>query len=276
MLIAGRRNIRSWMPDQHRSFYANLQIIYVSIRDNKGRPRALALTGPAGFIQSPNSTELTITPQQSLDRGARQPLTRPFLQQQGCLCQTVKVPSRLLIFPYHADFAAGKGVGLLGLEMHTRRRNRANGVITAAGEGFVQIHILESFGNCPKYIQVVPFAHHRMAMMAGLSTVSPYVVQDCLACDLTNRQVLWCRQGGCAYCQNKRRHRTAQPQCQLNSPAAATLVQSRQLSYIKQTPSSLPPITRPSWTIQSASGQGMISVTEAGPQALCSSMAWTG
>ena len=99
MLIAGRRNIRSWMPDQHRSFYANLQIIYVSIRDNKGRPRALALTGPAGFIQSPNSTELTITPQQSLDKGARQPLKRPFLQQQGCECQTVELPSRRLMFP---------------------------------------------------------------------------------------------------------------------------------------------------------------------------------
>ncbi len=79
MLIAGRRNIRSWMPDQHRSFYANLQIIYVSIRDNKGRPRALALTGTAGFIQSPNSTELNITPQQSLDRGARQPFNEAIL-----------------------------------------------------------------------------------------------------------------------------------------------------------------------------------------------------
>ena len=87
VLPAGRRNIRSWMPDQHRSFYANLQIIYVSIRDGDGRPRALALTGPAGFIQSSNSTELTIAPQQSLDRGARQPSVRPFLQQQGSSCQ---------------------------------------------------------------------------------------------------------------------------------------------------------------------------------------------
>ena len=173
MLIAGRRNIRSWMPDQHRSFYASLQIIYVSIRDGEGRPRALALTGPAGFIQSPNATELTIAPQQSLDRGAGQPFARPFLQKQGCSCQTMEVLSRQVVVPYHADFAAGKGIGLLGLEMHTRRRNRANGVITNAGEGVVQIHILESFGNCPKYIQVVPSAQHRMAMMAGLSTVSP-------------------------------------------------------------------------------------------------------
>ncbi len=89
-----------------------------------------------------------------------------------------KSPAEDLCSQYYADFAAGKGVGLLGLEMHTRRRNRANGIITTAGEGFVQIHILESFGNCPKYIQVVPSAHHRMAMMAGLSPVSPYVVQD--------------------------------------------------------------------------------------------------
>ena len=66
------------------------------------------------------------------------------------------------MFPYNADFAAGKSIGLLGLEMHTRRRNRANGVITNADKGLVQIHILESFGNCPKYIQVVSPVQHKI------------------------------------------------------------------------------------------------------------------
>ena len=82
MLPAGRHNIRSWMPDQHRSFYATLQIIFVSIRDGEGRPRALALTGPAGFITSPTSTELTIAPQQSLDRGAPVCSNRTLLARQ--------------------------------------------------------------------------------------------------------------------------------------------------------------------------------------------------
>ena len=60
----------------------------------------------------------------------------------------------------HADFSAGKGIGLLGLEMHTRRRNRANGVITRAEQGCLHIQIMESYGNCPKYIQVLSeFCH---------------------------------------------------------------------------------------------------------------------
>ena len=56
----------------------------------------------------------------------------------------------------HAAFFAGKLIGLLGLEMHTRRRNRANGIITKAEPGALHIRVVESFGNCPKYIQVLP------------------------------------------------------------------------------------------------------------------------
>lgn len=55
----------------------------------------------------------------------------------------------------YADFSAGKGIGLLGLEMHTRRRNRANGIITGAEQGCLHIQIVESYGNCPKHIQVL-------------------------------------------------------------------------------------------------------------------------
>ena len=55
----------------------------------------------------------------------------------------------------NAVFSAGKAIGLLGLEMHTRRRNRANGVITSAERGRLHIRVVESYGNCPKYIQVL-------------------------------------------------------------------------------------------------------------------------
>ena len=54
----------------------------------------------------------------------------------------------------HAVFSAGKTIGLLGMEMHTRRRNRANGIITQAEQGCLHIQVTESYGNCPKYIQV--------------------------------------------------------------------------------------------------------------------------
>jgi predicted pyridoxine 5'-phosphate oxidase superfamily flavin-nucleotide-binding protein len=44
-------------------------------------------------------------------------------------------------------------IGLLGIEPHTRRRNRMNGVIARVdSEGF-DVEVQQSFGNCPKYIQ---------------------------------------------------------------------------------------------------------------------------
>jgi uncharacterized protein len=47
---------------------------------------------------------------------------------------------------------AGAAVGLLGLEAHTRRRNRANGRIRAVGASGFEVEVLQSFGNCPEYI----------------------------------------------------------------------------------------------------------------------------
>lgn len=52
--------IRSYMPEQHRAFYESLECVFVCVRDEEGRPRAMALTGRAGFIASPTPTELTI------------------------------------------------------------------------------------------------------------------------------------------------------------------------------------------------------------------------
>ena len=76
---AGRRFIRSYMPEQHRAFYASLESIFVCVRDGGGMPRAMALTGRAGFIHSPSPTELVISSQQAYDTGdcpARQSLYR--------------------------------------------------------------------------------------------------------------------------------------------------------------------------------------------------------
>ena len=67
---AGRRFIRSYMPEQHRAFYATLENIFVCVRDEGGMPRAMALTGRAGFIHSPSPTELVISSQQAVDPGS--------------------------------------------------------------------------------------------------------------------------------------------------------------------------------------------------------------
>lgn len=120
---AGGAGIRSFMPDQHRTFFATLPLVSLGLRDAAGSPVATVMTGPAGFITSPAPTLLRIA-------GALPPGD-----------------------PAAGAIRAGAEVGLLGLEFATRRRNRANGTIVAADAGGFDLAVAQSFGNCPKYIQ---------------------------------------------------------------------------------------------------------------------------
>ena len=47
----------------------------------------------------------------------------------------------------------GDRVGAVGVMLHNRRRNRLNGVVESCQPGRLVLRVLESFGNCPKYIQ---------------------------------------------------------------------------------------------------------------------------
>lgn len=119
----GPRVIRDYMPDQHRQFFAQLPFVLVGSRDDTGQPWASILTGEAGFISSPTERQLDV-------RARAHPSD-----------------------PLHANLHDGAALGLLGIEPHTRRRNRANGIVGQLGDGGFSIAITESFGNCPKYIQ---------------------------------------------------------------------------------------------------------------------------
>lgn len=131
MADVGQRVIRDHMPDQHRDFYAQLPFIVAGSVDALGDAWATLLEGQPGFIFSPNATTLDIE-------------ARP---HQGD--------------PAAAGMQDGAPVGLLGIELHTRRRNRMNGVLQAIGGGF-RVQVEQSFGNCPRYIQLrdFHFAHH--------------------------------------------------------------------------------------------------------------------
>jgi predicted pyridoxine 5'-phosphate oxidase superfamily flavin-nucleotide-binding protein len=115
--------IRDWMPDQHRTFFGLLPFLPVATAGAGGNPVATILTGPAGFIASPDPTTLHIAA-----RPDPEDPTAPFL-----------VP--------------GAPVGLLGIDLATRRRNRANGTLRSAGPDGLTVSVVQSFGNCPQYIQ---------------------------------------------------------------------------------------------------------------------------
>lgn len=119
----GRKHIRDFLPDQHRAFYAALPFVLLGTVDAQGRPWASLVAGRPGFISSPDPSRLDI---------AGQPL-------YGA--------------PLNETLKPGAEVGLLGIQLETRRRNRLSGRISAAGPDGISIEVAQSFGNCPKYIQ---------------------------------------------------------------------------------------------------------------------------
>ncbi|WP_060483674.1 pyridoxamine 5'-phosphate oxidase family protein [Pseudomonas sp. NBRC 111123] len=124
MDVFGQKVIRDFMPDQHRMFYQQLPFIVAGAVDSGGRPWATLLEGPEGFISSPDPRHLLIHTQLASDD------------------------------PATPGLAAGGAIGLLGIELHTRRRNRMNGLIAQAADDCLDVQVEQSFGNCPQYIQL--------------------------------------------------------------------------------------------------------------------------
>ncbi|WP_235912081.1 FAD-binding oxidoreductase [Mesorhizobium xinjiangense] len=113
--------IRDHMPDQHRDFFAALPFLVVAGGDGERWPWVTIIEGPAGFVSSPDPHRLSVMAE---------------LQPQD---------------PLAGAFLPGSAIGILGIELATRRRNRLNGLIRAVGDGFA-IDVRQSFGNCPQYI----------------------------------------------------------------------------------------------------------------------------
>lgn len=125
--------IRTFMPDQHRNFFAGLPWLFASLVDRQGWPLATVLTGEPGFASSPTATTLSVRSLPAADD------------------------------PADIALDAGAPIGLLGIEFETRRRNRANGVVAARDAGGFDVSISQSFGNCAKYIQI----RHRLGTQPG-------------------------------------------------------------------------------------------------------------
>lgn len=122
MAQVGPRVFRDFMPEQHRELFEKLPFMLLGARDARDRPWATLLAGPPGFVRTPDA-------------------------------KTLRLAASLAAWDPLADaLARGQPVGLLGIELATRRRNRANGVVSALSSGEMAVDLLQSFGNCPKYI----------------------------------------------------------------------------------------------------------------------------
>ncbi|MFC4521021.1 pyridoxamine 5'-phosphate oxidase family protein [Cupriavidus pinatubonensis] len=129
----GRRVMRDYMPDQHREFFAQMPFVVLGTVAPDGRVWATLRAGRPGFLQSPDARILEMRlPREAAD-------------------------------PADAGMEDGQPLGLLGIDLMTRRRNRMNGVLRRADSDGADLHIdvVQSFGNCPRHIQQRAFRFTR-------------------------------------------------------------------------------------------------------------------
>lgn len=120
----GQQVIRDFMPDQHREFFAQLPFVVLGAVDSSGDAWATLIAGCPGFMQSPDPQTLEL--------------------------EVVPDPRD----PAVAGLDGGSAIGLLGIELHTRRRNRMNGHVNTCETGRFAVKVEHAFGNCPQYIRL--------------------------------------------------------------------------------------------------------------------------
>jgi predicted pyridoxine 5'-phosphate oxidase superfamily flavin-nucleotide-binding protein len=156
MDMFGPKVIRDYMPDQHRDFYQQLPFMIVGAVDADDRPWATLIEGPEGFVMSPDPRRLSL--QVSPDQ--EDPATE--------------------------GLQAGNAIGMLGIDLHTRRRTRVNGVITETLDNRLEVAVEHAFGNCPQYIQKRSFSRssaisgalYRRQDFTGLDDRTSQLIRD--------------------------------------------------------------------------------------------------
>ncbi|WP_271899217.1 pyridoxamine 5'-phosphate oxidase family protein [Candidatus Phyllobacterium onerii] len=135
----GRRVVRNTLIEQHRLFYPQLPFVIAGAVDRNGNAWATIFTGRPGFMQATDAVTLSVA-------GRRDPTD-----------------------PADDGMENGDAIGLLGIELHTQRRNRLNGRIRRSSSSDFDLSVIQSYGNCPRYIQIrdVSFAGDRDARYHG-------------------------------------------------------------------------------------------------------------
>ncbi len=123
MDAVGRRVLRNFLLDQHREFFPLLPFVVIGAVDPEGLPWATVRAGRPGFLTSPDPSTLAV----EADRDWADPA--------------------------ESGMEDGDSVGLVGVDLVTRRRNRLNGTIGRQDERRFEVAVGQSFGNCPRYIQ---------------------------------------------------------------------------------------------------------------------------
>jgi uncharacterized protein len=131
MAEVGKRAIRDHLIDQHRQFFPLLPFVVLGAVDRAGNAWATLRGGRPGFMRAATPHRLSI--------------------------QVARDPGD----PADAGMENGDDVGLLGIDLFTRRRNRLNGAVSRDGGKGFDLVVEQSYGNCPQYIQMREFSFVR-------------------------------------------------------------------------------------------------------------------
>jgi predicted pyridoxine 5'-phosphate oxidase superfamily flavin-nucleotide-binding protein len=118
-----RHAIQDFMSAQSRHFFGQLPYLFVAAIDADGWPLATLLSGRPGFLRAPDPMILQID----------------------------SVPDAA--DPAAVSLVPDRQIGVLGIDLATRRRNRVNGRIVDRDAVGITVAVSQSFGNCPQYIQ---------------------------------------------------------------------------------------------------------------------------
>jgi predicted pyridoxine 5'-phosphate oxidase superfamily flavin-nucleotide-binding protein len=127
--MADRSELRAGVA----KFLAGTTFAALTARDHDGTLWTSPLIGPAGFLEVASPTKLLIG-------------STPHLHD-----------------PLHG-LPGAQAVGLIVMDFAARRRLRINGTVSAAGDGGLEVDVVQAYGNCPQYI------HPRRPSAAELST----------------------------------------------------------------------------------------------------------
>ncbi|MGV8917213.1 MAG: pyridoxamine 5'-phosphate oxidase family protein [Pseudomonas sp.] len=152
-----RRAVRTYMPDQHRTYYESMPYLFMTTVDEQDCPWVTILEGPPGFAHSPDPKTLQFD-----------------------------------ALPYKGDpalwsFKIDSPVAILGIDFLSRRRNRINGHISALSDSGFSVAVDMAFGVCPRYIQLRQIERNpqnqRAAppepeFLSGLDTAATAMIRD--------------------------------------------------------------------------------------------------